>query len=101
MIRCSVGSDPAGMALRTQVGWATVDDKRRKIGSEGLEPFGLAGFRRIWGHVGACCPVGLFLVSTAKRQDEPNVRNTEALVGRRDEQVVCGGARRSWYDATR
>ena len=44
---------------------------------------------------------GCSLGRTAKCPDVPNVRNTEALVGRRDEQVVCGGARRSWYDATR
>ena len=37
------------------------DEERCETGLEGLEPFGLAGFRRIWGHVGACCPVGLFL----------------------------------------
>ena len=33
--------------------------------------------------------VGLFLVSKAKRQDKPNVRNTAAFVGRSDEQAVC------------
>jgi len=34
------------------------DEERCETGLEGLEPFGLAGFRRIWGHVGLCRLVG-------------------------------------------
>jgi len=66
-----------------------VDRKWLKTDLKGLEPFGLARLGRIWGHVGACCPMGLFLGKNDETRDVPNVRNTEALVGRNEEQMTC------------
>ena len=93
MIRRPVGSDPAGMALAYTGGlgrWLMISGAKPAQGC--LEPFGSAGFGRIWGHVGACYPVGLLLGKTGKARDVPNVRNTAAYVD---------GARNGWHVAAK
>lgn len=64
------------------------DEERRETGLEGLEPFGLAGFGRIWGHIGACCPVELFL---GKYGEVPGRAKRAQHGGRRAESYRIGG----------
>ena len=62
------------------------DEERRETGLEGLEPFGLAGFRRIWGHVGLHRLVGAFLGG----------RNEARVYAKRAQHGgSCGQARRT------
>ena len=57
-----------------------VDRKWLKTDLKGLEPFGLVRLGRIWGHVGACCPMGLFLGKNDETRDVPNVRKTAGFM---------------------
>ena len=98
MICCPLFGDSAGDGagmhrLFGQKG----DGKRREICLKGLEPFGLAGFGRIWGHVGARCPGGCFLGRSAKCATSQTCAKQRAscmaaLNGRRVDQARCG-----WY----
>ena len=94
MICCPLFGDSAGdgAGLHRLFGQKG-DGKRREICLKGLEPFGLAGFGRIWGHVGECCPVGRFL---GKRGAEPGQAKRAQNSGRCGQHQWMGGVWRKY-----